>query len=51
LPSHISEDDLLTARLTEGDGKSRSGRSVGKVKSSSPIRLKKPKLEADHQNS
>jgi hypothetical protein len=42
LPSHIGEDDLLTVRLTEGDGKSRSGRRVGKVKSSSPIRLKKP---------
>jgi hypothetical protein len=30
LPSHIDEDDLLTVRLTEGDGKFRSGRSVGK---------------------
>jgi len=30
LPSHIAEDDLLTVPLTEGDGKSRSGRSVRK---------------------
>ena len=49
LPSHISEDDLLTARLTERDGKSHSGRSVGKVKSSSPIRLKKPTLRPESE--
>jgi hypothetical protein len=49
LPSHIDEDDLLTVRLTEGDGKSRSGRSVGKVKSSSPIRLKKPTLRPESE--
>ena len=49
LPSHIGEDDLLTVRLTEGDGKSRSGRSVGKVKSSSPIRLKKPTLRPESE--
>ena len=49
LPSYIGEDDLLTVRLTEGDGKSRSGRSVGKVKSSSPIRLKKPTLRPESE--
>ena len=49
LPSYIGEDDLLTVRLTEGDGKSRSGRSVGKVKSSSPIRLKKPTLQPESE--
>ena len=49
LPSYISEDALLTARLTEGDGKSRSGWSVGKVKSSSPIRLKKPTLRPESE--
>jgi hypothetical protein len=42
LPSHIGEDDLLTVRLTKGDGKSRSGRRVGKVKSSFSVRFKKP---------
>ena len=49
LPSHIGEDDLLTVRLTEGDGKSRSGRNVGKVKSPSPIRLKKPTLRPESE--
>ena len=49
LPSHIGEDDLLTVRLTEGDGKSRSGRRVGKVKSSSPIRLKKPTRQLESE--
>jgi hypothetical protein len=49
LPSHIGEDDLLTVRLTEGDGKSRSGRRVRKVKSSSPIRLKKPTLRPESE--
>ncbi len=42
LRSYVAEDDLLTVRLTEGDGKSRSGRSVEKVKSSFSVRFKKP---------
>ena len=42
LPSLIGEDNPLAVRLTEGDGKSRRGRSVGNVKSSLPIRRKQP---------
>ena len=49
LPSHIGEDDLLTVRLTKGNGKSRSGRNVGKVKSPSPIRLKKPTRQLESE--
>ncbi len=49
LPSLIRDDDVLTVRLTEGDGKSRGSRSVGKVKSSSPIRLKKPTLRPESE--
>jgi hypothetical protein len=49
LLSHVAEDDLLTVRLTEGDGKSRSGRSVGEVKSSFPIRLKKPARQQESE--
>ena len=45
LPSLIGEDDPLAVRLTEGDGKSRRGRSVGNVKSSLPIRRKQPTLQ------
>jgi hypothetical protein len=45
LPSHIGEGDPLTARLTEGDGNSRRGRSVGKVMSSLPKRCKQPTLQ------
>ena len=45
LPSHIGEDEPLAVRLTEGDGKSHRGRSVGKVKSSLPIRRKQPTLQ------
>ncbi len=49
LPSLIRDDDVLTVRLTEGDGKSRGSRSVGKVKSSSPIRLKKPTRQLESE--
>jgi hypothetical protein len=49
LPSHIGEDDPLTVRLTEGDGKSRRGRSVGKVKSSFPVRFKKPTRQPESE--
>ncbi len=49
LPSLIRDDDVLTVRLTEGDGKSRGSRSVGKVKSSSPIRLKKPTRQPESE--
>jgi hypothetical protein len=49
LPSLIRDDDVLSVRLTEGDGKSRSGRNVGKVKSPSPIRLKKPTLRPESE--
>jgi len=40
LPCLIGEDDPLPVRLTDGDGKSRHGRSAGKVESSLPIRRK-----------
>ena len=49
LPSYIAEDDLLTVRLTEGDGRSCGGRSVGKVKTFFPIRLKKPTLQPESE--
>ena len=49
LPSLIRDDDVLSVRLTEGDGKSRSGRNVGKVKSPSPIRLKKPTRQLESE--
>ncbi len=49
LPSLIRDDDVLSVRLTEGDGKSRSGRNVGKVKSPSPIRLKKPTRQPESE--
>jgi len=38
LPSLIGEDDPLPVRLTDGDGKSRRGHRIGKVKSPLPIR-------------
>ena len=47
LPSLIRNDDVLTVRLTKGNGQARSGRRTGKVKSSSPIRLKKPTLRPE----
>ena len=49
LPSLIGDDDVLTVRLTEGDRKSRGSRSVGKVKSSSPIRLEKPTRQPESE--
>ena len=45
LPSLIGEDDPLPVRLTEGDGKSRRGHRIGKVKSSLPIRRKQRTLQ------
>ena len=44
---HIAEGDLLTVRLTEGDGRSCGGRSVEKVKTFFPIRLKKLTLQPE----
>jgi hypothetical protein len=38
LPSLIGEDDPLPIRLTDGDGKSRRGHRIGKLKSPLPIR-------------
>ena len=38
LPSLIGEDDPSPVRLTDGDGKSRRGHRIGKLKSSLPIR-------------
>jgi hypothetical protein len=39
LPSLIGEDDPLPVRLTDGDGKSRRGHRLGKVKS--PLRIRR----------
>ena len=45
LPILIGEDDPLPVRLTDGDGKSRRGRNLGKVKSSLPKRRNQPTLQ------
>jgi len=49
LPSLIRDDDVLTVRLTKGNGQARSSRRAGKVKSSTPIRLKKPILQPENE--
>jgi hypothetical protein len=49
LRSQIGEDEPLTVRLTEGDGKSHRGRSGGKPKSSLPIRRKQPTLNPESE--
>ncbi len=49
LPSLTRDDDVLIVRLTKGNGQARSGRRAGKVKSSSPIRLKKPTLQPESE--
>jgi len=48
LRSQIGEDEPLTVRLTEGDGKSHRGRSAG-TKSSLPIRRKQPTLNPESE--
>lgn len=45
LPSLIGEDDPLPVRLTDGDGKSRRGHRIGKVKSPLPIRRNQRTLQ------
>ena len=49
LPSLIRDDDVLTVRLTKGNGQACSGRRVGKFKSSSPLRLKKPTRQPESE--
>ena len=47
--SQIGEDEPLTVRPTENDGKSHRGRSAGKPKSSLPIRRKQPNLNPESE--
>jgi hypothetical protein len=45
LTSLIGEDDPLPVRLTDGDGKSRRGHRIGKVKSPLPVRRNQRTLQ------
>jgi hypothetical protein len=45
LPSLIGKDDPLAVRITEGNGKSRRGHRIGKLKSPLPIRRNQRTLQ------